>query len=462
LAGVLMAQPGNLTAPPDRAIIVVKAPADATVIIGGQVSTQRGAEHVFNTLQLAPGYTYSYDVTATWLEKGEQKMGKSTVTFAPGEVKVVSLSAQGKKGTGKVAKKADGDKSGEKKTEPEKKLEKKTEAAKKGKEVWTDRSDPTLPADFRFQGEYVSNAKDQPLGCQVIALGNGQFQAVVLPGGLPGAGWDGKDKALVEGRYEGEQVGLSPATGKRRYLAGPPLEFSATSKFPPVGQKDYSGNANGNTMTLNSGAGIVTLKKVERTSPTLGQKPPPGATVLFDGTNTDQWTGGRLDKEHGILNTDGKDISSKKRFNNYLVHLEFMLPYRPDARGQGRGNSGFYQVMQYEVQILDSFGLDGRDNECGGIYSRIAPKVNMCLAPLQWQTYDIEFTNAVPDPNDPKKPAKRSRITCRHNGVVIHDNVELPGPTGGAWNQPEGTPGPLLLQGHGNPLQFRNIWIVEK
>ena len=94
--------------------------------------------------------------------------------------------------------------------------------------------------------------------------------------------------------------------------------------------------------------------------------------------------------------------------------------------------------------------------------SRIAPSVNGCLPPLQWQTYDIDFTNAVPDANDPKKPAKKSRITCKLNGITIHDNVEIPGPTGGAWPQPEGTPGPLILQGHGNPLQFRNIWVVEK
>jgi anti-sigma factor RsiW len=328
-------------------------------------------------------------------------------------------------------------------------------------EVWTDPKDPTLPADFRIQGEYVGDGKDIKMGCQIIALGNGQFQAVVLPGGLPGAGWDGKNKSLMQGHLEGDRAMFTPATGKRKYLAGPPAEFAATLKFPPVGQKDLSGTADGKQMTINDGGATLTLKNTMRESPTLALNVT-FATVLFDGTNTAEWSGGRLDKERGILNNDGHDITSKRCFSNYTVHLEFMLPFRPAARGQGRGNSGFYQVMQYEVQILDSFGLEGKDNDCGGIYSRIAPKVNMCLPPLQWQTYDIDFTNAVPDPADPKKIAKRSRITCKHNGVVIHDNVELPGPTGGAWNQPEGTPGPLGLQGYGNPLQFRNIWIVEK
>jgi uncharacterized protein (TIGR03000 family) len=482
-AGVLMAQPGSMVVPPDRAIIIVRAPDGASVTIGGQTSQQRGPERLFSTMSLAPGFTYSYEIVATWTEKGEQKSGTRTVTFRPGEAKVVSFLAEGKKegadtrvakkgeGDTKVAKKADGEKKAdtekkdEKKSDVTKKAEKKSDTVKKGKEVWTDRNDPTLPADFRFQGEYVSDGKLASFGCQVIALGNGQFQAVVLPGGLPGAGWDGKNKSLMQGHLEGDKVVFTPATGKRRYLAGPPSEFSATSKFPPVGQQDFNGTSDGKTLGLTQGGAPVppiTLKRIERKSPTLGQKAPAGAVTLFDGTKTDEWTGGRIDKEHGILNTDGQDIRSKRNFSNYTVHLEFLLPYRPDARGQGRGNSGFYQVMQYEVQILDSFGLEGKDNECGGIYSRIAPKVNMCLPPLQWQTYDIEFTNAVRDPGDPKNVAKHTRISCKHNCVVIHDNVEIPGPTGGAWNQPEGTPGPFLLQGHGNPLQFRNIWVVEK
>jgi hypothetical protein len=161
-----------------------------------------------------------------------------------------------------------------------------------------------------------------------------------------------------------------------------------------------------------------------------------------------------------LLNTDGSDIATKRKFNNYTAHVEFMLPFRPDARGQGRGNSGFYQVHHYEVQILDSFGLDGKNNECGGIYSKVDPKLNMCLPPLTWQTYDVDFTNAVQGPDG--KVAKKARITLKLNGVVIHDNVEISGPTGGHRMDPEGTPGPILLQGHGNPLQFRNIWIVEK
>lgn len=335
-------------------------------------------------------------------------------------------------------------------------------AAPKEKGVWTDPKDDTLPADFKIQGEYAGEIKGGgKLGCQVIALGNKAFQAVVYPGGLPGAGWDGKNKILLEGTLDGEKATFKPATGKRNYLAQKPEQFSATSKYPPAGQKDYTGSVSGEMFTgQTDDSKPFELKKTTRQSPTMGAKPPEGTVVLFDGTNTAEWNGGRVDKDTKFLNTDGKDIVTKKKFNNYTAHVEFMLPYRPDARGQGRGNSGFYQVQHYELQILDSFGLDGKNNECGGFYTKADPKLNMCLPPLVWQTYDVEFTNAVAD--NAGKKTKNARATVKHNGVVIHDDTEITGPTGGHRSDPEGTPGPLLLQGHGNPLQFRNIWVVEK
>jgi hypothetical protein len=247
---------------------------------------------------------------------------------------------------------------------------------------------------------------------------------------------------------------------KRAYLAQAPDRFLATSRFPPPGHTDHTATANGSTLSLQTPEGkSLELKKTTRISDTMGAKPPEGAIVLFDGTSTEHWNAGRVDEKTKFLNTDGKDLRTKKKFNNYTIHLEFMLPYRPEARGQGRGNSGFYQVDMYEVQVLDSFGLDGKNNECGGIYQKADPKVNMCLPPLVWQTYDADFTNAVAEDG---KVVKNPRLTLKHNGVVIHDDLEIKGKTGGARNEPEGTPGPIQLQGHGNPLQYRNIWIVEK
>lgn len=326
----------------------------------------------------------------------------------------------------------------------------------KDKVVWTDPADPTLPADFAIQGEYASPT----LGAQVIALGKSAFQAVVYPGGLPGAGWDGKSKSLLAGKLDGSAAKFSPAEGKRNYLAQSPDQFSATSKFPPAGHQEMSGSADGKVLKLTSSDGkSFELKKTVRVSPSMGEKAPSGAIVLFDGSNKDAWNGGRIDDKTKLLNTDGGDIRSKQSFSNYTAHIEFMLPYRPDARGQGRGNSGFYQVLMYEVQVLDSFGLEGKDNECGGVYQKASCKTNMCLPPLTWQTYDVEFTNAVLEGG---KKVKNARLTLKHNGVVVHDNIEINGKTGGARNDPEGTPGPFLLQGHGNPLQYRNIWVVEK
>ncbi len=331
-----------------------------------------------------------------------------------------------------------------------------------GREVWTDPNDPTLPADVRIQGEYVGeDPEGQRLGCQVIALGSGKFHAVIYPGGLPGDGWDGKNRSLMDGKMDGEKAVFVPAEGPKQYLAGPPEEFSATRRFPPPGHQPYSAVIEGEKLRGKTEQGqSFELAKVHRQSPTLGKKPPESAIVLFDGSNKDAWRGGRLDEETGLLNTDGRDILSRERFQDYSVHLEFMLPYRPYARGQGRGNSGFYQVDHYEVQILDSFGLEGLHNECGGIYSQQNCLINACLPPLVWQTFDIDFTNARRDEDGNK--TKNAVITVRQNGILIHDQLEIHGPTGGHRSEPEGTPGPLKLQGHGNPLQFRNIWLVPK
>ena len=107
---------------------------------------------------------------------------------------------------------------------------------KKEKGVWADPADSTLPPDFKVQGEYSCDT----LGCQVIALGGGYFQAVVYPGGLPGAGWDNKNKSLMDGKLDGDKTAFKPATGKRKYKGQKPEEFSATANFPPTGQKEYT------------------------------------------------------------------------------------------------------------------------------------------------------------------------------------------------------------------------------
>ena len=327
--------------------------------------------------------------------------------------------------------------------------------------LWTNPKDSTLPIDFKIQGEYIGETSSgKKIGAQIIALDKGYFQAVLLPGGLPGAGWDGKNKSLLSGSLDGKVAKFTEAKGNRKYLAKGANEFSATRNFPPNGHLPSNLIVNGKVIEgkYNNGDSFK-LQSIVRASKSIAKNPPKNAIILFDGNNKKEWIGGRVDTKTKLLNTDGKDIKTKRKFSNYSMHVEFMLPYKPAGRGQKRGNSGFYQVDHYEVQILDSFGLEGLNNECGGVYTKKGSDVNACLPPLQWQTYDINFTNAIM--KDGKK-IKNARMTARLNGIIIHDNIEINGKTGGSRKEPEGTPGPIKLQGHSNPLQFRNIWIVEK
>ncbi|OYV92661.1 MAG: hypothetical protein B7Z73_04715, partial [Planctomycetia bacterium 21-64-5] len=210
------------------------------------------------------------------------------------------------------------------------------------------------------------------------------------------------------------------------------------------------------SMTTPEGDVVGKLARTERKSPTLGQQPPEGAVVLFDGRNADALVNGRVSADGLLI----PPATSKQKFGNCSLHLEFRTPFMPEARGQGRGNSGCYLQGRYEVQILDSFALAGKNNECGGIYSVKDCDANLCFPPLVWQTYDIDYTAAEFDGAGKKQ--KNARITVRHNGVVIHDNVELPHATTAAPVAEGAEKGPLYLQDHGNPVRFRNIWLLEK
>jgi hypothetical protein len=292
-----------------------------------------------------------------------------------------------------------------------------------------------VDADFAFQGEYIGEVPtddgDVKHGVQIIALGKGEFSAKVYRGGLPGDGWD-KEETLERdgGRRQGDAVVFPGDDGGRAVIRDGKITVSGNNEF--------------------------VLTKVERKSPTLGKKPPEGAIVLFDGKSADEFENGRL-TEDGLLM---QGVTSKRTFNDCELHLEFRLPYMPEARGQGRGNSGLYVHGRYELQMLDSFGLEGLDNECGGFYQIVKPSENMCYPPLAWQTYDIDFTAAKFDASG--KKTKNARVTVRHNGVVIHDDLELPKNTPGNLLPENAEPGPIFLQDHGNPVRYRNIWVVEK
>jgi hypothetical protein len=308
-------------------------------------------------------------------------------------------------------------------------------AADDASRTWTDpaRASAEDP-DFLVQGEYGAEPGTD-WGLQVVALGAGSFDAYLLEGGLPGAGWT-RERART--KLSGKRAG----DGSLRLVSG-----DGTHEVVLAG---------GKAAVSRGGSPLAELPRVERMSPTMGAKPPEGAVVLFDGTNTDAWEKGTL--ENGLLKNT--DPHTKRAFGSYTLHLEFRTPYKPFARGQARGNSGVYHQWRYETQVLDSFGLEGANNETGGVYQISPSLVNMCFPPLVWQTYDVDFTAAAFDAGG--KLSAPARITVRLNGVLVQDDVELPKTTGGAKLPLSPEPGPIYIQSHGNPVYYRNIWIVPR
>ena len=193
---------------------------------------------------------------------------------------------------------------------------------------------------------------------------------------------------------------------------------------------------------------------------------PEGAIVLFDGKTADRWTKTngkpvewKLEDGHWEGVKGHGDIVTKEKFaGKFKLHAEFRVPYEPDNKGQGRGNSGVYLQGRYEVQILDSYGLKSGKNDCGSIYGVAAPTVNACKAPTVWQTFDIEFTSPKVENGKKTEPA---RMTVHHNGIKVHDDVAVTSDnTTAGLGGDIAKPGPIMLQDHGHPVQFRNVWVL--
>jgi hypothetical protein len=285
---------------------------------------------------------------------------------------------------------------------------------------------------YSYVGEYVGHTARGEVGVRVSTQPGPQpLFARIYPGGLPGMGWGTATPELVAGGLDDRGATLRSKDGSGRELrvAGGQLVL-----VEPTGQP-------------------VPLRKLARRSVTQGQPAPLGAKVLFDGKDTSAWKNARLTPD-GLLR--GGTETVEPLVGGHL-HVEFRTPYMPKSTGQKRGNSGVYLQRRYEVQILESFALEGIENECGAIYRQRRPDINMALPPLVWQTYDIFLVPPVF--SNTGKKIKGAELTVVHNGVPVHYHTLVLAKTGaGREEGPE--PLPLLLQDHGDPVVFRNIWFV--
>lgn len=293
--------------------------------------------------------------------------------------------------------------------------------------------------DFQFQGEYAGLILPdvgptniyRRVGIQVIAMGDGKFDAVHYDFGLPGADWKSNTtRTQLTGTRSGDVLTLSgegvEAQIQDRHLLLTSSNGNVLGKFP----------------------------RIVRESSTLGQRPPANAIVLFDGSSADEFHNGKM-TDDGLL-MQGADF--KRTFTDFKLHIEFRLPYMPHDRGQKRGNSGVYIHSRYEVQMLDSFGLEGAFNQCGALYRYQPPRINMCLPPLQWQTYDITFK--APRFDSSQQKIANARLTVNHNGTLVHNNFNVERKTG-AGQRESSDAYPIRLQNHSDPVRYRNIWIVD-
>jgi hypothetical protein len=200
-------------------------------------------------------------------------------------------------------------------------------------------------------------------------------------------------------------------------------------------------------------------------------EPPSNAIVLFDGENLDAFVSGKdggaagwkVEKGYMEVVPDSGAIRTKQEFGSCQLHVEWASPDAVSGTGQGRGNSGIFLMGRYEIQVLDCFeNTSYADGMTGAVYGQSPPLFNACKKPGQWQSYDIVFTR--PRFGEDGSVISPARVTILLNGVVVQANTEITGATAHkreAVYRKHADKLSLSLQDHGNPVRFRNIWIVE-
>jgi hypothetical protein len=197
-------------------------------------------------------------------------------------------------------------------------------------------------------------------------------------------------------------------------------------------------------------------------------KPPSDAIVLFDGKDLSKWKsargggtpGWKVENGELVIVARSGDILTTEQFGDCQLHVEWAAPTPAQGASQGRGNSGIKLMGRYEVQVLDSYeNQTYADGQAGSLYGQTPPLVNASRPPGQWQTFDLIFH--APRFSDDGKLTRPGTVTLLHNGVLVQDHAELTGATGKAQAgySKHAEKLPLLLQEHGNPVRYRNIWI---
>lgn len=290
--------------------------------------------------------------------------------------------------------------------------------------------------------------KGRALG-QIRSLGNGQYDGFVV---------------LERGRKQVAMFRLASSEGNAesglKLVSGPVPHRRGGELLPQLdAQAAIRESTLRGTFAGDLGGGVFDTKRVQHISPSEGAKPPTGGQILFGGKASDQWISfpWRILSD-GSMESRGENLVARDRMTDFRLHVEFRLPHLPNERGGQRANAGVYLQSLYEVQILDSFGLPiPQMGDCGGISGVKGPEKNVCLPPGRWQTFDITYH----EQKTKGQVAAQPLITVVHNGVMVQKSVRIPDAqigkgTGGA--NPGG--GFLMLAYQGQPVQFRNIWVL--
>jgi hypothetical protein len=188
---------------------------------------------------------------------------------------------------------------------------------------------------------------------------------------------------------------------------------------------------------------------------------PSDAVKLFNGKNLSKWEPSDWKIEDGELVAVSGNLSTKQAFGDCQLHVEWQTPDPPQGGIWDRGNNGVMLMGLFEIQIYDSY-IEKLypDGQAASVYGQTPPMVNACRKPGKWQSYDIIFFAPVFKDG---KLEKEAYVTVLHNGLLVHHNQKIYGPTGHRilpdYNKPVSELGPLVLSAHNNPVRFRNIWI---